>query len=99
MKVEIALKPLPDLVSIILFEAFSTENSKGKNGRLIRLKDLKILLGRKFTSAFLSEKYNDVFVDLFIGVSKGWDVICHGWGTTVHFCNEKNCIFAKKILI
>jgi hypothetical protein len=44
MKVEFALKPLLDLVmSIILFEAFSTENSKGKAGRLIRNIDIKIL--------------------------------------------------------
>jgi hypothetical protein len=35
MKVESALKPLLDLLSIILFEACSTENSKGKAGRLI----------------------------------------------------------------
>jgi hypothetical protein len=51
MKVEFALKPLLDLMSIILwfdrahqpFEAFSTENSKGKVGRLIRTLDIKIL--------------------------------------------------------
>ena len=45
MKVESALKPLLDLVSIILFEACSTENSKGKVGRLIPPIDLKILFG------------------------------------------------------
>jgi hypothetical protein len=41
MKVESALKPLLDLMSIILFEACSTENSKEKAGRLIPLMDLK----------------------------------------------------------
>ena len=40
-----ALKPLVDLVSIILFEAASTENSKGKDGRLIRGMDLNVWLG------------------------------------------------------
>jgi len=41
MKVEAALKPLLDHKSIILFEACSTENSKGKGGRLIRSIDRK----------------------------------------------------------
>jgi hypothetical protein len=67
MNVETALKPLLDLVSIILFEACSTENSKGKAGRLIRAIDLKVLQAGKFTSAFLSEK----LVILFIILSKG----------------------------
>jgi hypothetical protein len=62
MKVECALKPLLDLMSIILFEAFSTENSKGKAGRLIRSIDLKILQELSFTSAFLSEKYDVNFM-------------------------------------
>ena len=43
MNVETALKPLLDPKSIILFEACSTENSKGKAGRLIRAIDLKVL--------------------------------------------------------
>jgi hypothetical protein len=46
MKVEFALKPLLDLMSIILFEAFSTENSKGKAGRLIRNIEIKLLTER-----------------------------------------------------
>ena len=40
-----ALKPLVDLMSIILFEADSTVDSKGKNGRLIRGIDLNVWLG------------------------------------------------------
>jgi len=46
MNVESALKPLLDPESIILFEACSTENSKGKAGRLIRRIDLKVLQSR-----------------------------------------------------
>jgi len=67
MNVETALKPLLDPKSIILFEACSTENSKGKVGRLIRAIDLKVLQAGKFTSAFLFEK----LIILFIILSKG----------------------------
>ena len=45
MKVESALKPLLDPKSIILSEACSTKNSKGKAGKLIPLIDLNILFG------------------------------------------------------
>jgi hypothetical protein len=61
MQVESALKPLLDQMSITLFETCSTENSKGKAGRRIRRIDLEVLPSRKFTSAFLSEKYKDIF--------------------------------------
>jgi hypothetical protein len=67
MNVETALKPLLDLLSIILFEACSTENSKWKVGRLIREIDLKVLQAGKFTSAFRSEK----LIIFFIILSKG----------------------------
>ena len=67
MNVETALKPLLDPKSIILFEACSTENSKGKGGRLIRAIDLKVLQAGKFTSAFLFEK----LIIFFIILSKG----------------------------
>jgi len=67
MNVETALKPLLDPKSIILFEACSTENSKGKVGRLIRAIDLKVLQAGKFTSAFLFEK----LIIFIIILSKG----------------------------
>jgi len=43
MKVERFKTFIRPLMSIILFEANSTENSKGKAGRLIRDIDIKIL--------------------------------------------------------
>jgi hypothetical protein len=52
MKVEFALKPLLDLMSIILFEASSTENSKGKVGRLIPLIDQKSCLANSSLPLF-----------------------------------------------
>jgi hypothetical protein len=67
VNVETALKSLLDPASIILFEACSTENSKGKAGRLIRAIDLKVLQAGKFTSAFLFEK----LIILIIILSKG----------------------------
>ena len=67
MKVEFALKPLLDPKSIILFEAFSTKNSKRKVGRLIRTIDLEVWRTVKFTSAFLLRK----IVLFFILQSKG----------------------------
>jgi hypothetical protein len=71
MKVENALKPLLDPKSIILFEACSTENSKGKGGRLIRQIDLNVLQAGQFTSSFLSEKYILFFLICFILLTKG----------------------------
>jgi hypothetical protein len=70
MNVETALKPLLDPKSIILFEACSTENSKGKAGRLIREIDLKVLQAGKFTSALLFEKYTLFFIILSKGFAQ-----------------------------